>query len=276
MHEQARPGRRPRPRRRPLGCGLRSGAPGAIGEALSILGLLAIPADADLLDDADRALLTDALVDCRLARGELAEAMALGDGSGRRTSSSPGCPAPSPTTPAASWPRRSATRSSPLDHYSRRRATAGDPAPPSCCRGAPAPRSPCCGAGAAREAAALAREHHLERGARLGLAVRRWRSRCAPWPRPSPATAGALLREARAVLDGVRADRLAAQIDTDLAGLLLLTPRRRHRRGPGAAARRRGVRRPPGAVAAAGPGTPAARPAGRGSRSQSRARRWPR
>ncbi|WP_435748244.1 LuxR C-terminal-related transcriptional regulator, partial [Nocardioides sp. SYSU DS0663] len=34
-----------------------------------------------------------------------------------------------------------------------------------------------------------------------------------------------LLRRARASLDGVRADRLAAQVDTDLAGLLLLDPR---------------------------------------------------
>ena len=48
--------------------------------------------------------------------------------------------------------------------------------------------------------------------------------RCAPWPRstPAPDRIQHLLR-ARAVLAGTQAERLAAQIDTDLAGLLLLT-----------------------------------------------------
>ena len=61
---------------------------------------------------AERALLSASLLECRLARGDLAGAMALGhaagraprDGAGRRRS---------PTTPAVSSPRRSGTPSSP-------------------------------------------------------------------------------------------------------------------------------------------------------------------
>ena len=53
---------------------------GAIGEALFILGLLGDPAVEGLLGAAERSLLSAALLECRLARGDLAGAMALGHG----------------------------------------------------------------------------------------------------------------------------------------------------------------------------------------------------
>ena len=49
------------------------------------------------------------------------------------------------------------------------------------------------------------------------------RSRCAAWPSsPTRPSGSRLLRSARALLDGQPAARLRAQIDTDLAGLLVL------------------------------------------------------
>ena len=92
-----------------------------------------------------------------------------------------------------------------------------------------------------------------------------WRARCAPSPRSTPARTGSSTCCAPAPCwPGPRPERLSAQIDTDLAGLLLLT------HTPDAAERAlallrvgRGPRGPAGAVAAAGPGTPPARPAGR-------------
>ena len=60
---------------------------------------------------------------------------------------------------------------------------------------------------------------------RVGVGRRTpWQARCAPWPRWTPGrTAIQHLLRARAVLAGTAAGRLSAQIDTDLAGLLLLT-----------------------------------------------------
>ena len=119
--------------------------------------------------------------------------------------------------------------------------------------------------GRGREAAELA-ERAPRRGARDRVAVRRSPSRSAPSPRPSPATgAWRCSGEARATLDGVPADRLLAQIDTDLAGALVLSQGGDTAEALAMLRAARGLRRAPGAVAAAGPGTPAARPPGRGA-----------
>lgn len=83
--------------------------------------------------------------------------------------------------------------------------------------------------GRRREGAELARQHlgvARASGSAYALATA-LRTLATTDPGASPLV---LLREARAVLLGVRAERLAAQVDTDLAGLLLLTS------GPAAAA----------------------------------------
>ena len=119
-----------------------------------------------------------------------------------------------------------------------------------------------------REAADLA-EAHLARAARARLGVRRrarpadarrHRDRRRP-DRPAPRGAA---RPSRAC----RADRLAAQVDTDLAVLITL------QHGAGAreeavapAPRRRGVRRPRGPVPAPEPGPPPARSGSASSRA---------
>jgi DNA-binding CsgD family transcriptional regulator len=75
--------------------------------------------------------------------------------------------------------------------------------------------------GRAREAAQLAEPHHeeaLASGSAYAIAVA-LRTLAATVTGDHRVT---LLREARATLDGVLADRLLAQIDTDLAGALVL------------------------------------------------------
>ena len=165
-----------------------------------------------------------ALVECRLARGDLAEAMALGDELSPLLDAG-GAPPRSPTTPGASWPARSATPSSPLAHF----LTAGRIAPDVDAELAPW-----------RAGAALAalRSGDPPRRARPGPPDARRghdrrappgrRSRCAPWPPSTPRERAATARPPapgpRPAPDGT-ADRLAAQIDTDLAGLLPAQPR---------------------------------------------------
>ena len=188
----------------------------------------------------------------------------------------PGSPPRSRTTPAASSPRRSAI---PTSRWSTSWRSASRPrttrSPPSCCPGAPAPPWPCsAAAGAARPPSwrSATTPRHCATGSPYAIAVAL---------RTLAATGTgdrrvALLRQARATLDGVPADRLLAQIDTDLAGALVLsqgadtTEALAMLRSCGA------LRRAPGAVAAAGPGTPAARSTWARRRSRSTARRWPR
>ena len=74
------------------------------------------------------------------------------------------------------------------------------------------------------EAAALAR-HHLEVALASGSPYAAAQALRTLATTDSSGDRVGLLRKARAALTGVRADRLAAQIDTDLAGLLLLPGR---------------------------------------------------
>ena len=119
--------------------------------------------------------------------------------------------------------------------------------------------------GPAREAAAARRASTTTLPCAAGARTPS-RSRCAPW-RTVDAATGAVAAAARGAAPpstGVRADRLAAQIETDLAGLLLLAQAGRRRPRRSRCCARRGRTPARGAVAAAGPGPPAARAAGRG------------
>ena len=193
--------------------------------------LLALRADhvenLHTLGHADLATLLTTLVECRLARGELSEAMVLGDdlsldikGSGDHASNLPSAlahHARGDLAAALGDPELA------LSHYSRAGALAPD---------APPDRLPWrCGAalshlrgGDSRTASALAREQvDLAQAAGSPYAMATaLRTLAAVAIDTGPDRIQHLLR-ARAVLSGNRADRLAAQIDTDLAGLLLLT-----------------------------------------------------
>lgn len=190
--------------------------------------LLALRSDhADSLDATSLAVLLTTLVECRLARGELAEAIALGeelepylDGDGSSESALPSALAHQARgdLSAALGDAELALR-----HYDRAGALATDLSPD---------RVPWrCGAALAhlrtgdpRTATALAREQvTLAQAAGSPYAMASaLRTLAAVAIDTGPDRIQHLLR-ARAVLSGNRADRLAAQIDTDLAGLLLLT-----------------------------------------------------
>ncbi len=179
------------------------------------------------LDHTELASLLTTLVECRLARGELAEAMVLGDELAPYLETSDD-PANALATGLAHQARGDLAAALgdadlALQHYRR----AGKVAPD-----APADRLPWrCGAalahlrgGDARTASALAREQvdvAQAAGSPYAMATA-LRTLAAVAVDTGPDRIQHLLR-ARAVLSGNRADRLAAQIDTDLAGLLLLT-----------------------------------------------------
>jgi ATP/maltotriose-dependent transcriptional regulator MalT len=190
--------------------------------------LLALRSDrADDLDHADVAALLTTLVECRLARGELAEAMALGE---ELTPYLDSDGSPESALPAAMAHQARGDLSAALgdaelalQHYNHAGRLAGDTAPD---------RVPWrSGAalaylrtGDARTAAVLAREQvnvAQASGSPYAMAMA-LRTLAAVAVDTGPDRIQHLLR-ARAVLSGNRADRLAAQIDTDLAGLLLLT-----------------------------------------------------
>jgi DNA-binding NarL/FixJ family response regulator len=167
--------------------------------------------DRETLDHADLATLLTTLVECRLARGEL-------DDDDRSALASALAHQARGDLAAALGDAELA-----LSHYNR----AGAIAP-----GAPPDRLPWrCGAalshlrgGDARTASALAREQvdvAQASGSPYAMATA-LRTLAAVAVDTGPDRIQHLLR-ARAVLSGNRADRLAAQIDTDLAGLLLLT-----------------------------------------------------
>jgi len=172
-------------------------------------------------DDVERATLLAALVDCRLARGELAEADALSD----------------PLAPLArlggaagaiatfSMAELAAVLDDPEHaialYLAAGERAAGHDVPPDI-----APWR----AGAVltmvrtgrRDVQELALDHHQEALGSgspyaVSMALRTLATANADGRRL------ALLREARAALDGVVAARLAAQIDTDIAGLLMLS-----------------------------------------------------
>jgi ATP/maltotriose-dependent transcriptional regulator MalT len=190
--------------------------------------LLALRSDnADDFSDADTATLLTTLIECRLARGELAEAMVVGDELAPYLDSdgSPDSALPSAMAHQARGDLAAALGDAELalQHYNRAGLLAPD---------APADKlSWRCGAalahlrtGDARTAAALAREQvgvAQASGSPYAMAMA-LRTLAAVAIDTGPDRIQHLLR-ARGVLSGNRADRLAAQIDTDLAGLLLLT-----------------------------------------------------
>ncbi|WP_205471895.1 LuxR family transcriptional regulator [Nocardioides sp. SYSU D00038] len=189
---------------------------GRIREGMTALGLLL--GDPDLTGP-DRVATLALLVDCRLARGDLAEAMGLADELTAHLDD------PGDVGALAHHARGelAAALGDPepaLDHY--RAAGRLDPEAPV----ADLPwRSGAALAmlrtGSAREGAVLAREQ-AERARAEGsaygvaLALRTLATVDAGIDRV------AVLREARALLGPGDADRLAAQVDTDLAGLLLV------------------------------------------------------
>ncbi|GAA2150021.1 hypothetical protein GCM10009844_30450 [Nocardioides koreensis] len=179
--------------------------------------------DAAALPDAGTVLLLAATMDCRLARGDLGEALALGD------ALAPHRVLPGPTGALAQHAHGElAAALGEPERAARHFALAGrlleghdiDPGLVPWRLGA---ALAAVRLGQRTEAARLAREQldlvqHAGSPYAVALALRT----------VATTDAGAdplsLLRRARASLDGLPAGRLAAQIDTDLAGLLMLTP----------------------------------------------------
>ncbi|MBI2242663.1 MAG: hypothetical protein HYU55_01435 [Nocardioides sp.] len=206
---------------------------GRIGEALADLEQLRATGWDDL-DDLDRASVLTTAVDCRLARGDLSAAMGLGETLGGFLDR-PGL------TGAVAHHGRGELSAAAGDsdlaagHFTRAgrllAGGTGDIAPGDIAPGdiglVPWRVGAALAAvrlGRRREGAALAREHlGAARSSRSPYAVAVALRTMATVDARSDRTA--LLREARDVLAGVPAARLAAQIDTDLAGLLLLSGR---------------------------------------------------
>ncbi|MDI6910712.1 LuxR family transcriptional regulator [Nocardioides sp.] len=196
---------------------------GRIGEALADLDQLRSAGWEDL-GDLDRASVLTTALDCRLARGDLSPAMTLGEALGTFLDR------PGLTGAVAHYGRgelSAAAGDSDLaaGHFARAgRLLSG---------GRDGVRLVPWRVGAAlaavrlghrREGAALAREHlGAARTSGAPYAVALALRTVATVDARSDRTA--LLREAQDVLIGVPAARLAAQIDTDLAGLLLLSGR---------------------------------------------------
>jgi len=190
--------------------------------------LLALRSDhSDNLSHADRATLLTTLVECRLARGELAEAMALGE---ELTPFLDGDVAAENALSAAMAHQSRGDLAAALgdaelalQHYNRAGLLAPDaPAEKVAWRSGAALAH--LRTGDARTAASLAREQVqvAQASASPYAMATALRTLAAVAVDTGPDRIQHLLR-ARAVLSGNRADRLAAQIDTDLAGLLLLT-----------------------------------------------------
>jgi ATP/maltotriose-dependent transcriptional regulator MalT len=194
---------------------------GAIGEALSILNALSDPAVAGLLGGPERALLCSTLLDCRLARGDLAGAMALGHGLAAFLDV-PGLSAAIAHQASGELASALGDPDLALRHFESVGAhTADDPVSPELLPWRASAALALLRNGRQREAAALAQEHHadaLGTGSAYAVAV-------ALRTLAATETGGrrmTLLRQALANLAGVRADRLLAQVETDLAGLLVL------------------------------------------------------
>ena len=195
---------------------------GAIGEALSVLGMLGDPSVAHLLGAAERSLLSFAQLECRLARGDLANAMALGHGLAEFVAV-PGLTSAIAHHASGELASAIGDPDLALEHFlAVGDETAEDPVSPELLPWRSGAALALLRSGRGREAAELAGRHHAETlgtGSAYAIAVA-LRTRAAT-------VAGdlrvSLLREARASLDGVLADRLLAQIDTDLAGALVLT-----------------------------------------------------
>lgn len=194
---------------------------GRIGEALADLDHLRSEAWGEL-DDLDHACVLTTALDCRLARGELSAAMTLGEALGAYLDR------PGPTGAAAHYGRgelSAAAGDSDLaaGHFGRTgRLLSGGHDDPTLVPWRIGAALAAVRLGHRHEGAALAREHlAVARAEEAPYAIALGLRTLATVDARSDRTA--MLREARAVLTGVPAARLSAQIDTDLAGLLLLT-----------------------------------------------------
>lgn len=173
------------------------------------------------LGEIERVTLLATALDCRLARGDLSLALGHGDELGAFLDR-PGIAGA--TAQFARGELAAATGDADLaaGHFARAGSMVGADDDPDLLpwRAAAALAAARLGRGA--EAAALAREHlTLARATDSPYAVALALRTVATVD--VHADRSATLREARAVLDGVPAARLAAQIDTDLAGLVLLS-----------------------------------------------------
>lgn len=173
------------------------------------------------LTETDRALLIATAIDCRLARGDLTEAVHLGDALQPYVDFD-GIAAAIAHHAKGEISSALGDADLAITHFT----TAGDklrdsPEQPDSIPWRASAALAMVRAGRRREAAALARQHlqvARDSGSPYALAVALRTVATAD----TEASQFELLVEAREALSGVRADRLAAQIDTDLAGLLLL------------------------------------------------------
>ena len=163
-------------------------------------------------------------LDCRLARGDLTAAGALADRLADHAGDDDlvGAFALHGLGEHASARRRRGACAHPLPRR-RRPARGAARTTPRACPGAPVRRSPLVRTRRAREADTLAQEH-LELARRTGSAYVVAQAMRIVAATESGGSRVACLREARMLLDQVPAERLAAQIDTDLGVLLSLDP----------------------------------------------------
>ncbi len=203
-----------------LSRGLLNARAGAISAALGYLdGATLAPSDA--LDDLERALLLATSLDCRLARGELAEATSIGERLDKLRDQ-PGRPGAVARYGLGEMAAARDEIEVAAGHFAQipTLLDLGDDDP----RLLPWRTAAALAAvrlGRRAEGTALAREHLTLAGTTgaaypIAMGLRTLATVDAHTDR------AALLRQALAELDGLPAARLVAQIDTDLAGLLLL------------------------------------------------------
>lgn len=196
---------------------------GLITEGLAALTLLREHPHAS--DPVAASLLVAALLDCRLARGDLAEAMTVSDDLDALLEL-PGPPGAMAHHARGELAAALGESEAAVEHF----ATAGarlagteELSDPALVPWRASAAIALVRVGRGREAVGLAEEWR-------GVAVASGSAYAVAHALRTLASVGAggdrvvLLREARATLDGVPAARLAAQIDTDLAGLLVLDP----------------------------------------------------
>jgi DNA-binding CsgD family transcriptional regulator len=205
-----------------LGRGFVRARAGLVTESLEDLATVR-PHLHELTDLEQTALLTTE-IDCRLARGELRLAVPLGDELG------PFLELPGVVGGAAHYGRGEVAAASgdadrAAGHFARTgRLIAGADDDPNVLPWRTAAALAAVRLGRRAEATALVREHLvLARAANAPYAVALGLRALATVDAHGDPTS--LLRDARATLDGVAAARLVAQLDTDLAGLLLLSGR---------------------------------------------------
>jgi DNA-binding CsgD family transcriptional regulator len=195
---------------------------GSIGEAVAILNALGDVAVTGLLGSAERALLCATLLECRLARGDLAGAMALGHGLSEFLDE-PGLTAAIAHQASGELASALGDPDLAIEHFEAVAAhTAADPVSPELLPWRAAAALAELRRGRRREASALALEHHAEAVATespYAIAVA-LRTLAATDVGDRPVE---LLHQALDVLAAVPAERLYAQVETDLAGLLVLS-----------------------------------------------------